>query len=800
MLWGALIKQQRQGVIDTINAEVLSLEHEFQTLVSSQISDLQRSAREWEIHGQPNHDLWQTSADMLVRDHHGLEAVCTATPHGKLQTIDASSLPREALDTLIAHEQAALKEAGETGQMSVVKPFDPEVHGHGFVVNVPVGKGHNLKGFVVGFFHFQPVMETVLNNNVDDLHIQIADRQGVAYENDSASADFRPLTRKLDIFGSEWLLLCRPTPALLAREASGVVNFVLVIGAVICWLLAVTVGLMIKARLREAHVLRGQEKLAYYSGIVKNSQDAIITTTREGEITKWNESAEALYGYTSKEALGQHICMLDPPNRPIEEDELYARACAGEWVPSFDTERKRKDGSCVSVSLNESPVVLGGEIVGVSYISRDISERKAAEEALTENATLLHSINDSLNEAYAKAEAATKAKSAFLSNMSHEIRAPLTDILSYAEIARQLSEHDQAVEAIETIERNGGHLLEIFNDILDLSEIESEQLEIAISDVEVAQLFNEATELMNVRAAAKSLPLELRFATPLPETIPSDATRLRQIIINLVANAIKFTEGGFVRIEVSFDQTTRDLSFSVIDTGVGMSGAHLQGLFAAFSHQDKCLTSKKGGLGLGLAISKRLTELLGGRIQVESTLGKGSRFTVHLPVPADAEIELTTPSSNAPVQAENVVEELDDAPQLDCRILLAEDGPDNQRLLAFVLRRAGANVTVVENGQLAVEQALGAIRGRRQGDPQQPYDIILMDMQMPVMNGYQATERLREHGFDRPIVALTAHGGKGEREKCLAVGCSDFVTKPVPANQLVLLVAKNVLQTANATS
>lgn len=387
-----------------------------------------------------------------------------------------------------------------------------------------------------------------------------------------------------------------------------------------------------------------------------------------------------------------------------------------------------------------------------------------------------------------EALAANVAKTEFLANMSHEIRTPMTAILGFTEVLLQDPKVRQIIpehaDDLQTIKRNGEHLIEIINDILDISKIEAGRLELEAVRFSPWQIIVDVVSLMRVRADAKGLNLELHADGPIPETIVSDPTRLRQILINLTGNAIKFTEVGGVKILVTYVPEPKDkthLRIAVTDTGVGMTADQQQRLFQPFSQGDSSMTRRFGGTGLGLAISKRLTEMLGGTITVESRPNKGTTFTVTVRTGPMENVRLIPAPTETSADPEPF-KEAEESSKLDCRILLAEDGPDNQRLITFHLRKAGAQVEVAENGQIAVEKALEQ-RYRK-------FDIILMDMQMPVLDGYAATAMLRKECYTGPIIALTAHAMAGDREKCLAAGCNDYVSKPIDRAHLLATIKR----------
>ncbi|MDY0165229.1 MAG: PAS domain S-box protein [Thermoguttaceae bacterium] len=462
------------------------------------------------------------------------------------------------------------------------------------------------------------------------------------------------------------------------------------------------------------------------------------------------------------------------------------------------------------VMMRMQPIYNGAVYCGVLLNVIDVSELVAArcqaeaarQEALAFNEMLLEETRRS-RELAVQANAACQSKSEFLANMSHEIRTPMTAILGFAETLLNEPDSDctqaERRRAIETIRRNGEHLLALINDILDLSKIEAGKIDVARTRCVPANLLAEVRALMWLRAEEKHLPLTVEYQGLIPEWIDTDPLRLRQILINLVGNAVKFTKRGSVRIVV---QLLNDLPggarlrFDVIDTGIGIAEPQIARLFQPFTQADSSTTRQFGGTGLGLTISKRLAEVLGGDITVTSTPGVGSTFSLIIETGSLAGVALLElPSETgdlsqlAPVlSGEN---SLPEHSRLDCRILLAEDGPDNQRLIAHLLEKAGADVTVVENGQAAVDEALAA---EQRGSP---FDVILMDMQMPVMDGYAATQKLRQRGYKGAIVALTAHAMADDRRKCLDAGCDDYATKPIDRARLLKVVAEHACRASS---
>ena len=386
---------------------------------------------------------------------------------------------------------------------------------------------------------------------------------------------------------------------------------------------------------------------------------------------------------------------------------------------------------------------------------------------------------------------ADQAKDEFVANMSHEIRTPLTAILGGAELLLddRADVHERREQAL-SIRRNGKHLLEILNDILDLSKIQAGKLNIELRRCAPIQIIGELASLMRPRAQEKGIGLIVEFSGAMPETILSDPTRLRQILLNLIGNAIKFTRSGEVRIVVRFDQgaTPEDsqVNVEVHDTGIGMTEEQSATIFESFTQADTSTTRRYGGTGLGLAISRRLARALGGNITVRSEFGVGSVFSLTVNTGPLKGVQMLREPDMA-LEAVPGEEPGEDGEQIRLcgRILVAEDSPDIQVLIRFVLEDAGADVEVVGDGLAAC---------LRLEDPSASFDVAIMDMQMPTMDGYTATRELRSRGYNGPIIALTAAAMASDRERCLEAGCDAFVSKPFEGPELLSVVRHFVVE------
>lgn len=421
-------------------------------------------------------------------------------------------------------------------------------------------------------------------------------------------------------------------------------------------------------------------------------------------------------------------------------------------------------------------VALQEEVRAIGW-TRQFSERLSVggHDEIAWLATAINEMLDEVQSARAQADAANHAKGMFLARMSHEIRTPMTAILGYADLlddptqsAASRSEH------VRTIRAGGQHLLGVINDVLDHSKIESGKMTVERIEFSPSRLLADVLGLMKMRAAARGLVLRIVFDSPIPAVVRSDPTRLQQILVNLIGNALKFCEAGSVRVGVRSERSEGDgglLVLDVRDTGVGMTANQLSELFKPFVQADSSTTRRFGGTGLGLSISWNLARMLGGGITATSTPGQGSTFTVMIPTGPIDGVPMVEQFDPCPASAD-ITGRVDEI-RLSGRVLLAEDSVDNQRLIAFHVRKAGAEVVIAQDGQVAIDlinEAAGQARG---------FDLVLMDMEMPVLDGYSASRRLRDQRCGIPIVALTAHAESEARSKCLAAGCDDFASKPI---------------------
>ncbi|WP_198402714.1 PAS domain S-box protein [Methylomonas koyamae] len=496
--------------------------------------------------------------------------------------------------------------------------------------------------------------------------------------------------------------------------------------------------------------------------IVQTAVNGVVSIDSSGTIHMFNPAAEKLFGWRSEEIVGKNVSLLMPEPDASAHDSYIRRFLEGRQSKILGTEREvvaqRKDGSRFPASLAVGHGIISeGRHIFVGFIS-DITLQKQAEQEL--------------RKAKEAAEAAAKAKANFLANMSHEIRTPMNTVIGFAEVALQDANLSNATRNhIKTILSSGRHLLSVINDILDFSKIEAGKIELEAVCFNLPVAIQEALQIMSLRAAEKGLRIDLALEAGLPRHFVGDPNRLRQVILNLVGNSVKFTDAGYIAVSIGRAEQPEMLHFAIADTGIGMTPEQTERIFESFSQADATTSRRFGGTGLGTTISKQIVEMMGGRIWVESQLGVGSvfHFTVRLPEAVATDnclYESATPRKLAFYSPRRF------------KILLAEDVEANATLASLRLEQQGHRVRWVKNGAEAVA-------AYQESD----FDLILMDLQMPVMDGIQATRRIREleqgRGRRIPILALTASVLNHERQESLAAGIDAIVGKPIDIDELL---------------
>ena len=511
---------------------------------------------------------------------------------------------------------------------------------------------------------------------------------------------------------------------------------------------------------------RLRDQQFYTRSLIESNIDALMTTDPYGIITDVNKQMEALTGCTRDELIGAPF--KDYFTDPERAEAGIKRVLGEKKVTDYELTACARDGKKTVVSYNATTFYDRSRLLqGVFAAARDVTERKRVEAEL--------------QQAKAAAESASRTKSEFLASMSHEIRTPMNAIMGIADLLAKTKLSPEQDKYVQIFRRAGDNLLNLINDILDLSKVEASQIELERTGFSLNDHLEKVTEMVAARAQEKGLVLVCEIAPNVPTELVGDPTRLRQVLLNLLGNAVKFTESGEVSLRVTRDADSAvptALRFTVSDTGIGIPGEKLGQIFERFTQADSSTTRRFGGSGLGLTISKRLVELMGGRIWVESEIGKGSvfAFAVPLEVRAAAHRSATVLVGAGP-----------EPPLPALRILLVEDSSDNRTITVAYLQDTPYRIEIAENGAVAYEKFIAG-----------HYDLVLMDRQMPVMDGLTATRAIRawEQANQRPptpIIALTASALKGDREKCLAAGCTAFLTKPIKQDVLLQAIKENTI-------
>ena len=551
-----------------------------------------------------------------------------------------------------------------------------------------------------------------------------------------------------------------------------------------------TVGVDITESKKAEAAMRASE--AKYRRLYESMEDAFASTNMDGTIRECNDAFHRMLGYELEELRTLRYVDITPDKwHAMEAQIIEKQVLTTGYSDVFEKEYRHKDGSVFPVELR---ILLlrndAGEPCGMWAIVRDITNRKRAAEEMAV--------------ARAAAEAANVAKSQFLANMSHEIRTPMNAILGMTELALTENLPPSVRDYLQTTKDSADVLLELLNEVLDLSRIEAGHCELESVPCNPRHTVEQVVKILTQRASEKGLELRREISAEVPERLIGDPLRLRQVLMNLVGNAIKFTHEGRVVVRLEVESQHADevcLKFSVIDTGIGIAAEEQQRIFAPFTQADASTTRHYGGSGLGLTISSTLVGLMGGHLSVESQSGHGSTFSfttslkvqpdhatvnetsplegeAHRPLPHQARID-TGPISEATPQKPSA---------RSLRVLLAEDTPANQKLVVRILSKRGHTVETASNGQ----QALDLLR-------QQDFDLILMDVQMPLMDGFQATAALRLWNSPKaciPVIAITAHALKGDQERCLAAGMDAYISKPINSRELVDLVERLAVPSA----
>ena len=535
-------------------------------------------------------------------------------------------------------------------------------------------------------------------------------------------------------------------------------------------------------------LVRLNDSLAWVQGIMENVPNAIFTLNQQGRVESCNSAAEDLLGYSQAELYGRDFWSLVGGQGPDFCRRLVHDTAGQGRHQVRELRARRRDGAERDLELHFNVMRLFEKSL-IICVALDITERKRAQEEIqrmnqeleqrvAERTRELTRAVTELEAAKQAAEAASLAKSQFLANMSHEIRTPMNGVIGMAELLLNTELDSEQMGYVKAIRSSGETLLAVINDVLDFSKIEAGKMELESVAFDIREMFQDALEPLQPQARGRGLKLTLVVDPAVPRRLVGDPVRLRQVLLNLVNNAVKFTKEGGVLVEVRAGAEQGEqvlLEVAVTDTGIGIPLEKQEHIFNAFEQVDGSTTRRFGGTGLGLAISAQLVKLMGGEIEVQSRPGYGSTFRF------TARLKTAAPEAK-PEGAESAAPDSEPAASLD--ILLVEDTPINQQVALGMLSRLGHRVTLAENGR----EALTALAER-------DFDLVLMDVQMPVMDGLEATAAIRRREKGRggghvPIIAMTAHAMKEDRQRCLDAGMDGYLSKPIQLQGLARVIAE----------
>jgi PAS domain S-box-containing protein len=774
--WQAAVYVEKIQLKNQTAMKVQAMQELVQAELQGFSKSLMRMAHRWVVAGSTPEYLWRADA-LAYFDH---MAGITGLGYADAQTVIRWIEPKatnEAAEGFQLNSEAlrdyAIRMARLSQHAALTRAIGLKQGGLGFLLLVPLQN----QGMELGFVYMAVRYDEFIRHQLrwDGYSLTIREGDTVIFEDRSAhdfDASFWRITRHLPLAGTTWKFTLEPGPALINRAHSSMPLSILLVGLLFSILTTTLQHLYFKTR--EAHE-QGARLIQWNHAIVEGSQLGIISMNRDGLVKSFNPAAQQLLGYSADEVIGKASALLwhdseelsfrartlsEELGRPITAGVgvLVAKADLGgvdrqQWIYITKSQERRTVDLAVHALRDESNAIHG--YVG---IVEDISDKVRREQEL--------------QDALKRAEVATLTKSRFLANMSHEIRTPINGIMGMVRLLLDTQMQTEQKVYAEAVASSADNLLVIVNDILDLSKVEAGRLDLDITAFHLPALLRAVEVNLEFVARKKGVAFQNIMSANLPEYVKGDPTRIRQILLNLVSNAIKFTPAGQVVMKTSLvtrNSATAQIHFEVMDSGIGIPKDAQNKIFQPFVQADASTTRRFGGTGLGLSISQHLVHMMKGQIGVESEINQGARFWFTLDLPlADG-----TPAVGSP-HADVIREHL--------RILIVEDNAINQVVAKKSLQKHGYDVTVVNNGQ----EALDALN-------RESFHLILMDCEMPVMDGYEATSRIRSSGAayqNIPIIAMTANAMTGDRDHCLKAGMNEFIAKPFVVQDVLDTIQK----------
>lgn len=779
-------QRERQFLHTLVNKETVQIQDNMRSAVERSVVALKRMADRWEHMGGTPEALWQVDAKNYVQDIAALTTVEWVDSSFHVRWIEPLAGNEKAMGLNIAfndERKQALTGAAEANRITLTPPLDLVQGYRAVIVYVPLHIDQKFDGFIVGIFDSNAFLEATIPNDVNsDFYVKIEDNQKALFELNKArlySSANDPLIQNIELpfYNRNWLLTIAPTEQFIQKNTSGLSTYILLVGIIISALLGLTLYYSALSRQKRSQLLTKQSDLKdaknQYQAVIDNVADGLITTDEKGVITSFNRACETLLLYKAEDVIGKNVKSLMPDEYKQHHDtymQNYLETGERKIIGiSREVQIKRKDDSIFSADLNISKFTLSGKTYFIGII-RDISDRKAAESALVE--------------AKEKAENSTRLKSEFLASMSHEIRTPMNGIIGAQHLLSETELNRQQQNLLDISQTSANTLLALINDILDFSKIEAKKLEMETIPFRINDVIDNVIEMLRVASRHKDLELFSSVNNDTHTVVMGDPTRIKQILVNLVNNAIKFTHDGYVKITTQSKRENNTITYriGVEDTGIGIPEDKQATIFNKFEQANQSTTREFGGTGLGLAICQQLSHLMGGDISIESEPNKGSIFTlcIQLPIASKEEIHTMHSANSNKAERNNKKKSSDEIKY----ILVAEDNEINQVIITSLLEHYNCHVSLADDGQEANE----LVR-------EQEFDLIFMDCQMPVMDGFDAAKAIRAYEEKRqksptPIIAFTANAIKGDKEKCLEAGMNDYLSKPIDPEKLSNMIQK----------
>lgn len=783
------LESEQQGKINQNIKQKLEVIHfSLQENVHNSLVALRRMAQRWEFDKGTPENEWREDAYNYVIDHPALKTVEWVDETYHVRYVEPLSPNKGALGLYIIYDEQRKKiieEAVEGDKITLTPPLDLIQGYRAFISYAPLYYDNEFKGFIVGIFDLSNLLNAPTSSEINKyFHIKISDNGSLIYQNyetDTDNISKWTQSQQYDLFNRQWVIEITPNKQYLRLQQSYVPVLALITGIAV----SVLIGSMMyyalisrerqrmlyhKTRLLEESDLKLRQSSERMGLILDNAGDGIYGLDLDGNTNFANQAALDMLGYTLNEMINvsQHDLIHhhypDCSPYPRENCKIYNAMTMGEKYYEDSEVFWHKAGHSIPIEYTAAPIKNSlGEIEGVVVIFRDISERKETERYLLE--------------AKENAEMTMRAKSEFLARMSHEIRTPMNGIIGTASLLESSELTEKQSKFVYTIKNSGESLLIILNEILDFSALESGKISISEQPFDVYHCCCQVYQLFEAPAKEKGLNFELIYDESLPDYIIGDEGRIRQVIINLVNNALKFTDRGSIIIEIQIidaEATAPQIKFIVKDSGPGISRKKQNSLFQAFSQNDSSSVRKTGGTGLGLSISKGLVEMMDGSIGLDSieNIGTSFWFTIPLKIPSEQQL---LENSNKIIEEKILLEDT----HYDARILLVEDIAVNIFVVTEMLNEFGCTVDKAENGKIATEMYETG-----------KYDLVFMDCQMPVMDGFEAASIIRAEDPNVPIVALTANVLFEEKDKCFESGMNGFVAKPITKEHLAQTLHK----------